>query len=116
MIVLKRIFDEDARQAEFKVLVDRIWPRGIKKTDIKLDRWYRELAPSTALRKWFNHDPDRWMEFKKKYRSELKEKTDTLNEIRQLEKQYKEVTLLYAAREEKRNNAVVLKAVLGSRH
>lgn len=116
MIVLKRIYDDDAVEAEFKVLVDRIWPRGIVKKDINLDKWYKEVAPSTDLRKWFNHDPGKWELFRKKYTAELADKQDILDEIHGLEKVHKKITLLYAARDEKYNNAVVLKEVLSRTH
>jgi uncharacterized protein YeaO (DUF488 family) len=114
MILIKRIYEEDAKKASFKVLVDRIWPRGIAKDEIKIDEWCKEVAPSTALRKWFNHDPEKWEPFREKYKVELNEREDLLSEIKQLERRHKKITLLYAAKDEKRNNAVVLKEVLDS--
>ncbi len=114
MVLIKRVYENDAKKANFKVLVDRIWPRGIAKDEIKIDEWYKEVAPSTALRKWFNHDPEKWDAFRKKYKAELNEREDLLSEIKQLERRHKKITLLYAAKDEKHNNAVVLKEVLDS--
>lgn len=107
-----RVYDEAVERAKFKVLVDRIWPRGINKQKLALDAWYKDVAPSTTLRKWFNHDPDKWEAFRKKYKIELTAKKGIIEEIRQLEKAHKKITLLYAAKDEKHNNAVVLKEVL----
>jgi|SRR5688500_14058242 uncharacterized protein YeaO (DUF488 family) len=114
MVLIKRVYENDAKKANFKVLVDRIWPRGIAKDEIKIDEWYKEVAPSMALRKWFNHDPEKWDVFRKKYKAELNEREDLLSEIKQLERRHKKITLLYAAKDEKHNNAVVLKEVLDS--
>ena len=112
MIHLKRTYDKDMPSDAFKVLVDRLWPRGISKNDGIVDVWYKEIAPSTELRKWYNHDPDKWELFRKKYKEELGSKEDTLNEILVLEKKHKKILLLYSSKEEKLNNAVVLKEVL----
>jgi uncharacterized protein YeaO (DUF488 family) len=95
-----------------KVLVDRLWPRGISKSDGIVDVWYKEISPSTELRKWYNHDPDKWESFKKKYKEELTEQKDILQQILSLEKQHKKILLLYSSKEEKLNNAVVLQEVL----
>ena len=73
MLKLKRVYDDISTQDGKRILVDRVWPRGIKKEDLELDEWYKELAPSTELRKWFNHDVDKWKEFKEKYEEELKD-------------------------------------------
>lgn len=112
MIIIKRIYDNDAKDAAFKVLIDRIWPRGIAKKEINIDQWCKEIAPSASLRKWFSHDPAKWKTFKKKYKGELARKQDLLLQIKQLEKLHKKITLLYAAKDEQHNNAVVLKEVL----
>jgi uncharacterized protein YeaO (DUF488 family) len=112
MIQLKRVYDKDMPGDVFKVLVDRLWPRGISKSDGIVDVWYKEISPSTELRKWYNHDPDKWESFKKKYREELTRQEDNLREILSLEKQHKKILLLYSSKEEKLNNAVVLQEVL----
>ncbi len=112
MIQLKRVYDKDMPGDAFKVLVDRLWPRGISKSDGIVDVWYREISPSTELRKWYNHDPDKWESFKKKYKAELTEQKDILREILSLEKQHKKILLLYSSKEQKLNNAVVLQEVL----
>ncbi len=112
MILIRRVYESEAKDANFKILVDRIWPRGIAKDVIKIDEWFKEVAPSTALRKWFNHDPEKWDVFRKKYKVELAGRADLLSEIKQLERRHKKITLLYAAKDEEYNNAVALKEVL----
>ena len=115
MIQLKRVYDNDLPDEVIKVLVDRLWPRGIAKKDGIVDAWYKEVSPSTTLRKWFDHDPDKWELFKKKYKAELAGKQGILEDIRSLEREHKKIVLLYAAKDEKYNNAIVLKEVLGGR-
>lgn len=110
-VQIKRIYDAPALSDGYRVLVDRIWPRGIKKRDAALDDWLRELAPSTKLRKWFGHDPRRWNEFRERYRLELREQTPRLNALRQ-EVARRRVTLIYSARDPRHNQAVVLKEVI----
>lgn len=112
MIVLKRVYETVSDDDGFRILVDRLWPRGIKKEDAKLDKWLKEIGPSTELRKWFNHDPEKWVDFKEKYKAELKDKKDCLEEITTAAKQHKKVTLLYGAKDEKQNQAVVIAEVL----
>lgn len=111
MIKLKRVYDEVSKQDGKRILIDRVWPRGVKKEDLEHDEWYKDLAPSTELRKWFDHDEEKWEEFKKKYKKELNDHKDILKEIRQSADGHN-VTLLYAAKDEDHNNAVVLKEVL----
>ncbi|WP_026865860.1 MULTISPECIES: DUF488 domain-containing protein [Jeotgalicoccus] len=111
MLKLKRVYDDISTQDGKRILVDRVWPRGIKKEDLELDEWYKELAPSTELRKWFNHDVDKWKEFKEKYEEELKDKGDLIAEIRN-DSDGHNVTLLYAAKDEHYNQAVVLKEII----
>ena len=111
MLKLKRVYDDISTQDGKRILVDRVWPRGIKKEDLELDEWYKELAPSTELRKWFNHDVDKWKEFKEKYEEELKDKGDIIAEIRN-DSDGHNVTLLYAAKDEHHNQAVVLKEII----
>ena len=112
MIRIKRIYKPAAEENGFRILVDRLWPRGMKKETAKIDLWLKEVAPSGELRKWFSHDPEKWEGFKKKYAKELAAKQALLKEIRGIEKEKGTVTLLYSARNEEHNNAVALKAVL----
>jgi len=90
------------------VLVDRLWPRGVKKEKANVTLWMKEIAPSEQLRKWFGHEIERWPEFQKKYRAELAQKRELIRELKQLEKKHGTVTLLFAAKDEKHNQAVVL--------
>ncbi|GAB1404078.1 MAG: DUF488 domain-containing protein [Lentimicrobiaceae bacterium] len=110
-IKIKRIYDEALKDDEYRVLIDRLWPRGISKEDAALDEWNKELSPSTELRKWFDHTPERFEEFSRRYRQELEEQQDELKRLYSLAKS-KQITLLYAARDEEMNNAVVLRKVL----
>ncbi len=111
MINLKRIYDPPSRADGKRILVDRLWPRGIKKEDARLDEWLKDIAPSDALRKWFAHDPDKWTEFKTRYRKELSGKKDSVQLLRD-EAKKGPVTLLFSAKDIERNNAVVLKEVI----
>lgn len=110
---LKRAYELPAQSDGLRILVDRVWPRGVSKKELKLDRWEKELAPSTALRKWFAHDPAKWIEFKRKYRSELKKLKPLSAELRTLARR-RTVTLVYSAKDEKHNQAVVLKEFLST--
>jgi uncharacterized protein YeaO (DUF488 family) len=110
-IRLKRAYEKAAPTDGTRVLVDLLWPRGIKKEDAAIGHWFKEIAPSTGLRKWFGHDPERWNEFRRRYRSELREHGDLLAEIRALA-DLGLVTLVYAARDEEHNDAVVLRDLL----
>jgi uncharacterized protein YeaO (DUF488 family) len=112
MIRIKRIYEEAAEEDGFRILIDRLWPRGIRKENAKIDLWLKEVAPSGELRKWFSHDPEKWAEFKEKYVKELAAKQEMLKEIRRMEKEKGTVTLLYSARDVEHNNAVALKAIL----
>ncbi len=93
------------------MLVDRLWPRGLRKDAARIDRWMKETAPSTELRQWFGHDPERWQEFRRRYRSELRQHPDQLDELRELVRQGT-VTLVFGARDEEHNDAIVLREVL----
>ena len=110
-IKLKRAYEPKEKADGFRILVDRLWPRGIKKEDLEIDVWLKEVAPSSALRKWFNHDPEKWATFKTKYKAELKQSA-MLGELKQFVKKYKKITLVYAAKNEEHNQAVVLKELL----
>lgn len=108
---LKRVYEPAARGDGVRVLVDRLWPRGLTKKKAAVDHWMKDVAPSPALRKWFGHDPDRWVEFKSRYKIELRQHRDLLADIRKLNKQ-RTVTLVFGARDEEHNDAVVLREVL----
>ena len=110
-IRIKRIYDEQAEDDGYRILVDRIWPRGVSKEKANLDEWNKDIAPSTELRKWFDHKEERFEEFKLKYRNELKEKEEQLNELRKIANS-EPISLLYAAKSPILNNAIVLKDVL----
>jgi uncharacterized protein YeaO (DUF488 family) len=110
-VALKRAYAEPSSEDGLRILVDRLWPRGLAKEKAALDRWMRELAPSTELRKWFGHDPARWTEFRRRYAAELSEQAVMLDELRALAAGQR-VTLVYAARDEEHNDAVVLREVL----
>ncbi len=111
MIRIKRIYDEPATEDGRRILVDRLWPRGISKDKARIDEWLKEIAPSDELRKWFGHDPARWEEFRERYRQELGEKAEPVAGLRKLAVEGT-VTLLFAAKDEEHNNAVVLKEML----
>ncbi|MBA6153555.1 DUF488 domain-containing protein [Gelidibacter maritimus] len=110
-IEIKRIYESLSKSDGYRILVDRIWPRGISKEDAQLDEWNKDLAPSTELRKWFDHDPDKFDDFSKKYKKELEAQTETLKKLRQKTKD-QTVTLLFGAKDKEHNQAVVLKEVL----
>jgi len=112
MMKIKRVYDLPAKEDGFRILVDRLWPRGISKEKAKIDLWLREIAPSDNLRKWFSHDPKKWKKFKEKYEVELKNKKELLRKIKQIEEEKETVTLLYAAKDEKCNNAIILSDAL----
>ena len=112
MIRIKRIYDKPADEDGFRMLVDRLWPRGLSKRNAKVDLWLKEIAPSDGLRKWFSHDPGKWQDFRKKYEYELEGKKDLIAKIVQLEKKQKNITFVFSARDERHNNAVVLKEYL----
>jgi uncharacterized protein YeaO (DUF488 family) len=113
MIKTRRIYDKPEADDGFRILIDRIWPRGLKKNDVKIDLWQKDIAPSNAIRKWFNHDQRKWDEFKNSYYEELKDKQEIVRLF--LEKaEQGTITLLYSSKEEKYNNAIALKEFLQS--
>lgn len=114
MVVLKRIYDPVSEGDGFRILVDRLWPRGVSKEKAALDLWLKDLGPSTELRQWFAHDPEKWLEFKAKYKVELKNKKAYLQEITTAAQQHQQVTLLYGAKDEAHNEALVIAEVLKS--
>lgn len=108
---IKRAYEAPSADDGTRVLVDRLWPRGVRKADAAIDHWAKELAPSTELRKWFGHDPARWEEFRQRYAAELREQGEALDRLRALAEKGP-VTLVYAAHDEEHNDAVVLRDVL----
>ena len=108
---LKRAYLPPSPEDGVRVLVDRLWPRGVRKADAAIDRWLKELAPSTELRRWFGHQPSRWEEFRRRYAAELSRNTALLDELRTLAQKGR-LTLVYAARDEVHNEAVMLREVL----
>jgi uncharacterized protein YeaO (DUF488 family) len=111
VIRVKRVYDEREESDGYRILVDRLWPRGIKKEKAAIDLWMRDIAPSDALRKSFGHDPDRWDEFKRRYFKELDEKGAVVRETRRMAEQGT-ITLLFSAKNRELNNAVALKEYL----
>jgi uncharacterized protein YeaO (DUF488 family) len=108
---LKRAYVPAEPQDGIRILIDRLWPRGVSKAEASLNEWMKDIAPSTALREWFGHDPSRWDEFQRRYRGELRQRTEELDSIRALAKT-KTVTLVYSAHDEMHNDAIVLREVL----
>ncbi|MEW6455893.1 MAG: DUF488 domain-containing protein [Acidobacteriota bacterium] len=108
MIRIKRIYNTPAEDDGFRILVDRLWPRGLNKERAKIDLWLKEIAPSNELRKWFSHNPKKWDEFKKRYFKELDSKKELVNLILKKAKEAN-ITLLYGAKDEEFNNAMALK-------
>ena len=113
LIRIKRVYEPASADDGVRILVDRLWPRGVSKADAAIDRWMKDIAPSADLRRWFGHDPDRWREFHRRYVQELRQHEAELNELRALGRK-RPVTLLYGARDEQHNDAVVLKELLQS--
>ena len=111
MIRLKRVYEPAASDDGARFLVERLWPRGIRKIDLKMDAWVKDAAPSTELRQWFAHDPAKWEAFQRKYFAELKERTDALDGIRKAAKDG-DITLLFSSHDLEHNNAVALKDYL----
>lgn len=111
MIKIKRIYEEYSRDDGYRVLVDRLWPRGVSKEKANIDLWLKDVAPSTELRKWFGHDPAKWVDFKKKYISELKTNS-AFKTLRSILKKEKNITLLYGARDTEHNEARVIQSYL----
>lgn len=114
MIQLKRVYEKPSRNDGLRILVDRLWPRGLTKERAALDSWLKDVAPSRELRKWFGHDPAKWKEFQVRYRKELREKKDALKLLKEKGKEHT-VTLVYGARDEEHNEALVLKKILEDR-
>jgi uncharacterized protein YeaO (DUF488 family) len=107
----ERAYEPPSEADGTRVLIDRLWPRGVTKAKAAIDHWFRDLAPSTELRKWFGHDPARWNEFRRRYTAELMQHRERLDDLLQMASEGP-VTLIYGARDEQHNDAVVLKEVL----
>ncbi len=108
MIRIKRIYAPLGDDDGYRILIDRLWPRGVSKENAHVDLWLKEVAPSTELRKWFQHDPAKWTGFEERYRKELSDKKENLLRIKTLEKEHGNVTLLYAGKDEEHTHALVL--------
>ena len=112
MIYLKRAYEEASPEDGYRVLVDRLWPRGIKKTELALDDWLKEIAPSDKLRRWFAHDTSKWDEFRRRYFIELDSRPQVWREIGDVVRNRRRVTLVYSAHDTEHNDAVALKEYL----
>jgi len=110
-IRVKRVYDEPSGDDGFRVLVDRLWPRGMKRENVRVDLWLPDVAPSTALRKWFSHDPSKWEEFKRRYFVELDEKKEVIKRLVEIAREGT-LTLLFSARDVEHNQAVTLREYL----
>jgi uncharacterized protein YeaO (DUF488 family) len=114
MIRVKRVYEAPSRKDGFRILVDRLWPRGLTKERAAVDLWLKDVAPSAELRKWFGHEPARWNQFQTRYRKELTKNKSALAQLRQKAGD-RTVTLVYGARDEEHNEALVLKKILEAR-
>ena len=113
-IQIKRVYDEPSTADGARMLIDRLWPRGVSKAKAKVDLWLKAIAPSTPLRQWFGHDPGKWEEFKKRYKDELNHNSEAVAQLRALMDKGT-VTLVYGAKDPEHNDAVVLQEYLGER-
>ena len=111
MIQIKRVYDPADRSDGTRLLVERLWPRGVKKTSLKIDNWLKDVAPSTELRKWFSHDPAKWDEFRRRYVAELEANSEAWKPISEAVR-HGTVTLIYSSHDTEHNNAVALKEFL----
>lgn len=107
MISCKRVYDDPSPDDGTRVLVDRLWPRGVSKEDAALDAWMQDVAPSDELRRWFDHEPEKWLEFRRRYHEELDEKEEVVADLQEMMEEGR-LTLLYAAKDREHNNAVAL--------
>jgi uncharacterized protein YeaO (DUF488 family) len=109
MIHLKRAYEPPSKSDGYRILVERLWPRGLTKDRAAIDLWMKEIAPSPELRKWFSHDPVKWDEFQRRYRDELTKNQESINRLRELLENHDSITFVYAARDEQHNSARLLK-------
>ncbi len=112
MIKIKRIYEEPTKDDGYRILIDRLWPRGISKERAKIDLWIKDIAPSNDLRKWYSHNSEKTKQFQKKYITELKGNSDSLNEVKKIISDQKTITLLYASKDSKPIHAIVLQQTL----
>ena len=112
MVRIKRVYEPATKEDGYRVLVDRLWPRGMKKDAAKIDLWMKDVAPSDPLRKSFHHDAMKWADFQKKYQAELKTKKDWLAQLKRLEKEHGKLTLLFGARDPEHNQAAIIAEAL----
>ena len=112
MIQIKRVYEPASKEDGFRILVDRLWPRGLTKEKAHVDLWFKEISPSQALRKWYGHVPEKWPEFQKRYKAELAKLPEEMASLRKILREHKRVTLVYGAKDEERNQAVALLGVL----
>jgi len=110
-VKLKRVYEPPAADDGARILVDRLWPRGVSKERAAIDRWMKDIAPSTELRQWFGHDPARWQEFRRRYAQEVRQHRELLDQLRALARQGP-ITLVYSARDEEHNDAVALRHLI----
>ena len=110
-IKIKRVYEQPDKDDGLRILVDRLWPRGLTKEKAGVDLWLKEIAPSTELRKWFDHDPEKWKRFRGRYETEIRHKDDLIKVLKQKAREGT-ITLIYGARDEKHNEALVLKQFL----
>ena len=110
-IRIKRVYDAAGNSDGNRILIDRLWPRGVKKTNAKIDEWMKDIAPSTALRKWFGHDPARWPEFQDRYETEVRQHPEEMDRLRTLAREGP-LTLVFSAHDETHNDAVVLREII----
>jgi uncharacterized protein YeaO (DUF488 family) len=110
-IRIKRAYEAPSSRDGARVLVDRLWPRGLRKSNAAIDRWLKEVAPSNELRRWFGHDPERWDEFRRRYRAELRKRSQLVQELRAMARE-RPLTLIYSAHDEQHNQASVLREIL----
>lgn len=111
MVKIKRIYDPVSRDDGRRILVDKLWPRGLRKENAKIDEWLKEIAPSNELRRWFGHDPAKWQQFRKRYAAELAKNSELVERLR-AEARKGMITLLFAAKDVTHNNAAVLKELI----
>ncbi len=111
MIQLKRAYDRPSAEDGKRFLIERLWPRGIKRTELRIDAWLKDVAPSTTLRQWFSHDPDKWNEFRRRYFAELDKNPDAWEQLLQAAQRGR-VTLIYSSHDQEHNNAVALREYL----
>lgn len=113
-IPIKRVYEKPAKSDGYRILIDRLWPRGLSKESARVDWWIKEIAPTTELRQWFGHDPAKWVDFQKRYMAEIRANKETLQLLRDKIEATEVVTLVYAAKDEIHNDAVVLSKLLSA--